>query len=190
VARYTPPVVSRPPGSDVIEDWELFYGLAIRLGVQLSLEPVAPYRSSPPGQAVRQPIDMNRQPTTDELIEIMTANSRVPLAVVKATRTGDPSLPILPSAVGNPFMIADLNTTLAADDDEATDIRPRIPPSGPAHAPNQLVTAHTGGRSWTSVESKEQKLPFNRLGVDGSDEPLRQASAGVGARASSGGNEA
>jgi anaerobic selenocysteine-containing dehydrogenase len=134
VAQYTPPVISRPPGSDLIEDWQFFYGLGSRLGIQLYLKSVAPYRSGPPSAAAGQAIDMDRQPSTDELIEIMTANSRVPLAVVKAHPHGqffpaDPPILVQPKDHGwqsrldiaNPLMIADLKITLAARDDEVTD---------------------------------------------------------------------
>ncbi len=35
--RYTPAIVEPPPGSDVIGDWELYYGLAKRMGLSLKL---------------------------------------------------------------------------------------------------------------------------------------------------------
>ena len=98
VAQYSPAVVDRPPGSDLIEDWEFFYGLAVRLGVPLGIRPVAPYRSSPPGPVSSHPIDMDRQPATDELMEIMTIGSRVSLAEVKRHPHGalfPPGPPIL-----------------------------------------------------------------------------------------------
>jgi anaerobic selenocysteine-containing dehydrogenase len=36
-AQYAPRLVDPPEGSDVIEEWEFFYGLAQRMGLQLSL---------------------------------------------------------------------------------------------------------------------------------------------------------
>ena len=42
--RYTPTVIDRPSGSDLIEEWEFFYGLAQRLG--LDLRPHPPWLSS------------------------------------------------------------------------------------------------------------------------------------------------
>ena len=38
-AQYAPAVVEPPAGSDVIEEWELFYGLAQRMGLQLDGSP-------------------------------------------------------------------------------------------------------------------------------------------------------
>ena len=37
-AQYSPAIVDPPTGSDVIEDWEVFYGLARRMGLGLSLQ--------------------------------------------------------------------------------------------------------------------------------------------------------
>jgi anaerobic selenocysteine-containing dehydrogenase len=132
VAQYTPAVVERPEGSDLIEDWQLFYGLAQRLGLALSLRPVAPYRSSPPGATPSQSIDMEDRPTTDELIELMTAQARVPLDVVKQNPHGalfPPDPPILVAAkdpgwegrldVGNPLMLADLRAIVDGGDPAA-----------------------------------------------------------------------
>ena len=35
--QYAPPIVAPPEGSDLREDWEFFYGLAQRMGLELEL---------------------------------------------------------------------------------------------------------------------------------------------------------
>lgn len=67
--QYTPAVVAPPPGSDLIDDWYLFWGIAKRLGLQLDYKGV--------------PIDMETPPTSDDLIEIRTRGSIVPLDEIK-----------------------------------------------------------------------------------------------------------
>ena len=80
-AHYTPPVTSRPAGSDLIEEWELFYDLAVRLGLPLTMNTGFPFSDAPPAPIA---LDMERKPTTDDLLELMTVNSRIPLAEVKS----------------------------------------------------------------------------------------------------------
>jgi anaerobic selenocysteine-containing dehydrogenase len=113
-AQYTPAVVEPPPGSDVIEEWEFFYGLACRLGIQLELSDFVSSRVEP----VR--IDMAHKPTTDELIEVLAAGSRVPLDEVKRQPHGasfpTPESVVQPAEPGtrarlqvaNPVMLAQL----------------------------------------------------------------------------------
>jgi anaerobic selenocysteine-containing dehydrogenase len=76
-AQYTPAVVDPADGSDVVEEWEFFYGLARRLGLQLELSDFVPSRLNP------WTFDMRRKPTTDELVEALAAEARVPLEEVK-----------------------------------------------------------------------------------------------------------
>jgi anaerobic selenocysteine-containing dehydrogenase len=89
-AQWAPKLVDPPPGADCIEEWEFFYGVARRLGLQLQLRGVD--------------LDMERQPTTDDLHEIICAGSRIPLAEVKAHPHGhiwsDPSIVVLPKEDG------------------------------------------------------------------------------------------
>ncbi len=81
--RYAPALVDPPSGSDLIEEWEFFYGLAQRMGLALRFFPVRPEVGALRGR--RQPIDfdMQRKPSTDELYEQMAKGSRVSLAEVK-----------------------------------------------------------------------------------------------------------
>jgi anaerobic selenocysteine-containing dehydrogenase len=86
-AQYTPKIVDPPAGSDVIEEWEFFYGMARRMGLGLRLQSSYAW-----GPDVEKPataaMDMQRQPSTDALFEFLTTGSRVPLDEVKRHRHG------------------------------------------------------------------------------------------------------
>jgi hypothetical protein len=58
---------------DKIEEWEFFWGLGRRMGLAMSLG--------------NGPIAMDRKPTKFELLENITAGSRVPLARMRARST-------------------------------------------------------------------------------------------------------
>jgi anaerobic selenocysteine-containing dehydrogenase len=86
-AQYTPKIVDPPAGSDLIEEWEFFYGMAQRMGLGLRLQSAYAW-----GPEVEKPattaLDMRRKPSTDELFEFLTRDSRVPLDEVKRHRHG------------------------------------------------------------------------------------------------------
>ena len=83
-AKYTPAVVDPPPGADVIEDWQLYYRIAQRLALPLNLVNLygvpGGYLEAPTDAI---PLDMHQEPTTDELLELMSRGSRIPLEEVK-----------------------------------------------------------------------------------------------------------
>jgi anaerobic selenocysteine-containing dehydrogenase len=68
-AQYQPQLIEPPPGSEVLEDWRIFYELARHMGLKLA------YRG--------QPFDMEQPPTTDELLAQFVKRSRVPLELIK-----------------------------------------------------------------------------------------------------------
>jgi len=72
--QYTPAIVSPPEGAQVVEEWEVYYGLCQRLGLQFTLHGLN-------GTAVD--LDMTRKPTTDELLAHFMAGSRIPLEELK-----------------------------------------------------------------------------------------------------------
>jgi anaerobic selenocysteine-containing dehydrogenase len=83
-AAYTPAIVDPPAGSDVMEDWEVFWGLAERMDLSI---PVTQYYGNGP-QAEHAPTSFTLdprgpKPTTDQLIEMAHGHSRISLARVK-----------------------------------------------------------------------------------------------------------
>jgi anaerobic selenocysteine-containing dehydrogenase len=80
-AQYAPRLVEPPEGSDVIEEWEFFYGLAQRMGLQLTLH-VANTWGPRSARAHVVKLDMHRAPRTEDLLEHLTRGSRVALSEV------------------------------------------------------------------------------------------------------------
>jgi anaerobic selenocysteine-containing dehydrogenase len=72
--RYTEAVAKPPVGSEVYDDQVYFWGLAKRLGVTLHYMDV--------------PLDMERAPTTEEILEIAARHSMIPFAELKAMERG------------------------------------------------------------------------------------------------------
>lgn len=71
-AQYTGKVLDAE--GDKIEEWELFWELAQRLGLQLTI--------------ADNPIDMVQKPTKQALLALITRGSRVPLPDIRATEGG------------------------------------------------------------------------------------------------------
>ncbi len=65
-AQYSPAIVDRPAGSDLIEEWQFFTGIARRLGIALDVAGTTLTPSMP-------------EPTIDALLIGLAAGSRVPL---------------------------------------------------------------------------------------------------------------
>ena len=105
-SQYTPALVEAPEG--VIEDWEVFWGLAQRLGFDMGL----------PG------VDGRQMPTADEVIAAMHADSRIPIEEIRRHPGGHvwgDRVPLVggiipfmaghegrPIAIGHPDVIAEL----------------------------------------------------------------------------------
>ena len=66
-AQYAAPAVEAE--GDLVEEWEVFWGLAKRLGTEVVLAGGA--------------MPMDRKPTSDEYLDLLTAGSRVPLSEVR-----------------------------------------------------------------------------------------------------------
>ncbi len=85
-AQYSPPIAETPPGSDLLEEWEFFYDLAREMQLELEVRcEMFRYPGVNP-EIVR--LDMQRRPTPDELLELVTTGSRIPLARVRACEGG------------------------------------------------------------------------------------------------------
>jgi anaerobic selenocysteine-containing dehydrogenase len=80
-AQYTPAFIK--PGFDVIEEWEFFWGMAHRMRVPLTLGR-APLGAPVPGR----PVDIDRKPAIEELMEIEAADARVALERVRRYPSG------------------------------------------------------------------------------------------------------
>jgi anaerobic selenocysteine-containing dehydrogenase len=105
---YTPALVDPPEGSDLIEEWEFFYGLAQRLGLTLELAQTFGLvtLASAGKMKARVPLDMSSKPTSDEVVAATCANARVPLDEVKRHPAGstfpDPPVYVQPKDPGWP----------------------------------------------------------------------------------------
>lgn len=93
--QYTPAIVAPPKGSQVVEEWEVFYGLCRRLGLPFTLHGLN-------GSA--HDVDMTHKPTTDQLLEHFMEGSRIPLEELKKHPHGalfpDENLRVLPKDEG------------------------------------------------------------------------------------------
>jgi anaerobic selenocysteine-containing dehydrogenase len=100
-AQYTPALVDPPPGADLIEDWQLYYRLAQRLGLSLNMVNVfgrIGAHLEAPIEVI--PLDMEHEPTTDELFDIMCRGSHVPLDEVRRHPHGHVFEALLDQQVG------------------------------------------------------------------------------------------
>lgn len=120
--KHTAAVIEPPQGSDVIADWAFLYGIAQRLGLQDKLN----YFGMPVPAG-----DDASTPSADQLLEIMCAGSRIPLAEVEALGQGalypEPRVKVMPKEagwtgrlqIGHPEMMDELSRRF---DQSATDL--------------------------------------------------------------------
>ena len=71
-AHYTPAMVDSD--FDVIEEWEFFWGLAHRMGTSININKVE--------------LDMEKKPSTDEVLDAITVNSRISLDEIREVDGG------------------------------------------------------------------------------------------------------
>jgi anaerobic selenocysteine-containing dehydrogenase len=105
-AHYSPAIVDPPPGAQLIDEWEFYYGLADRLDLQLSMG------GGLFGGTTPAPLDMSARPSTDEMLDLMCAGSRVPLAEIRQYPGGrafpDPAVIVQrPVGTQHRFQLAD-----------------------------------------------------------------------------------
>jgi anaerobic selenocysteine-containing dehydrogenase len=82
-AQYTPAAVDPPARSELIPEHAFFFRLARALGYTLTwvnYHGLGKYMESPPQMI---PLDMDHVPSLDEIYELATVNSHVPLAEIK-----------------------------------------------------------------------------------------------------------
>ncbi len=87
-AQYTPAIVTPPPGADVIEEWEFFYGLSKRMGFGLTCYPIRAETGALRERREAYPLDMENKPSTDEVLEGLMNGSRIPLSEIRTHRHG------------------------------------------------------------------------------------------------------
>jgi anaerobic selenocysteine-containing dehydrogenase len=102
-AQYTGAVLEKP--GDVIEDWEFFFELSMRMGLLLNV-----------GSRVWEP--GSPKPTTDELLESLAHRGQVPYADVRAAPHGA-IFDVPPIVIGPPDADATARFALLAPDVEA-----------------------------------------------------------------------
>lgn len=74
-SQYTAPVIRPPEGSDLVEDWYVFWSIAKKLGKTILYNGV-------------QPLDMDAPPTTDDLLELVLHGAPHTLEGLKAAPHG------------------------------------------------------------------------------------------------------
>lgn len=119
-AQYTPAIVEPPPGSALIEDAAFFFRLAQRMGLQLTWINSHGYRAHVENPPFTVKLDMSREPSNEELIELTCTHSRVPLEEVRKYPNGhvfeDVALTVAPRdpqctdmlQLADPLMMAEL----------------------------------------------------------------------------------
>lgn len=125
-AQYTPAVIDPPAESDVLHHHQIIYRLAQRLGLALEVRPGLGVMGGA-GEVVT--LDMQHEPTADELLELVHGGSRVPLDEVKRHPGGalfpDPPVVVQPKEpgwegrldVGNEQMMSDFRGYVARVDE-------------------------------------------------------------------------
>ena len=73
-AAYTPAIMDPPAEADLMDAWQIYYRVAQKLGLSLKA----------PGMLDADPskgptLDMETEPSTDELLELLAQNAVVPL---------------------------------------------------------------------------------------------------------------
>ncbi|MFK7897801.1 MAG: molybdopterin-dependent oxidoreductase [Myxococcota bacterium] len=80
--QYVPPIVEPPEGADLLEDWEFFYGLAQRMGLELDVQAgVFPIMGT---KTPSTPLDMKTPPSSEEMLDLVSKGSRIPLERLRA----------------------------------------------------------------------------------------------------------
>ncbi len=87
-AQYAPAVVHPPAGSDLIEDWQFYYRVGKALGLELFVVNSCGVEGSFDVPPIMHPLNMEEEPTTDEVLELMCADARISWDELKRQRHG------------------------------------------------------------------------------------------------------
>jgi len=102
VSWYSPPVIERPEGSELLDGWEVAFQLAQRLGVTLKLSD--------------QPMDMTRQPSEHAMLNQIFRDSRIPFDEIRRYPAGHLFSNLPPVYVDQPDADATARFDLAPED--------------------------------------------------------------------------
>lgn len=80
-AQHTEAIARRPEGSDLLEEWEIFYELLVRMGYPAEVLPFGHPSDAPK-------IRFGSRPASSELLERLTQRGRVPLEKIKRNPGG------------------------------------------------------------------------------------------------------
>jgi anaerobic selenocysteine-containing dehydrogenase len=83
-AHYTPAILE--PAGDLIEEWEFFWGLAQRMSMDLGRKPEGEVRVWGPGAGLQ--VDLRSKPSSEEYLDLLCRDARVPLAEVRRHPSG------------------------------------------------------------------------------------------------------
>lgn len=104
-AQYCPSIVEDPAGSDLIDDWKFFHGLASRMNLPLRVTMTYGMGAHKEAESFEVMLQPYEDLTSDQLIERLYANARVPLSKVKQYPHGnvftDADQQIAPPAADN-----------------------------------------------------------------------------------------
>jgi anaerobic selenocysteine-containing dehydrogenase len=80
---YTPALLEPPAGSDLIEEWQFFYRLAKRMGLQLRIPLETLATNAVASTAAEVAIDMHNEPSSEDMLALVTQGAAVPLDEVR-----------------------------------------------------------------------------------------------------------
>jgi anaerobic selenocysteine-containing dehydrogenase len=148
--HYTPAMADPPAGSDLVEDWEVVWELARRLELTLALN--------------GRPMDMARRPTTDEVLELCAAGSRVALEEVRRHPHGkvfDVTEIVQPADAGGGARFATMPADVAKELTDYLAAAPGAPGPGYTH----LLTVRRMREMVNSLkvapEKVDRRTPYN-----------------------------
>ena len=147
-AAFATPVVEPPPGSEVTDDWYVFWSIARRLGKTIAFDGV--------------PLAMDTPPTTEALLRILTRHSSLSFEQLQATGSGDfvdvPPLFVeaaVPEARGRFDVIPDdVRAELAA-------VRAEQPSGGFTHRLAVRRLREVQNTMYHRLPSVRRRMPFN-----------------------------
>jgi anaerobic selenocysteine-containing dehydrogenase len=126
-AQYTPAIVPKPSGSDLMDEGEFLFRIAREMGLQLDLVFTAGHGPHVEAPTRKVSLDMSAEPPgVEELLDLACADSRIPLDEVRSHPHGrlfdQLSIAVEPADPGNrdrlqladPLMMEELVSVLAA----------------------------------------------------------------------------